>query len=63
MMRVVRKKIACWHYRLVANGLLYMCAISFELINMLLFWSVMYSNGSVSKFLNTLVFIVFRLIL
>ena len=37
-------------------------AMSSKLVRMLLFWSVMQSNDSVSRFLNTLFFIFLRLI-
>ena len=58
--RVIREKMTCWYSILIANRLLYMIfffAISFGLVRMLFFQSIMQSNGGVSRFLNTFLFI------
>ena len=58
---VVRNKMT---FGLVGQLLMNCCmcisfAISSRLVMMLLFWSIMQSNGGVSRFLNTFVFYLF----
>ena len=61
--RVVREKMTCRAGQLLMHCCIYILfTMSSGLVRMLLFWSIIQSNGGSSRFLNTFLFIFLGLI-